>query len=172
MNPKTILSIIAAVGIAGSGVAVTLAKDQCRDVMWVGQVDGEWVKGESRVCEGDESPVPANAEIAWESAEVTSKLTKATKASLAPEEIVGGCACGPVAVNKANPCRVTTVDTEGKPVERDAFPGEHLEPKTFTGGCVPKVCRESVAARKYPGDTVPVACGGKPAPAKEVEAVK
>jgi hypothetical protein len=166
MKP-TILGVIAATLATTAGVAVDLATDECRDVVWVAQIGGEWTKGQSRVCEGTESPVPEGAQIAWASKEATSRLTKSAKADLASAEVVGGCACGPLAQPKDTPCMATVTEMGGKQITRPAHAGEHLYPGTYSGGCVKKECVET-SARKFVGEAQPVECGGVVPPAEKV----
>jgi hypothetical protein len=185
VNPKTtLLGIVAAIGVAGAGVAVTLKAGECRDVLWTLYVDPSvsaitvtgpdgkpqttkaepgWTKGEARVCEGEESPLPEGATVVWESPAASAKplLATGSKATLTAAEVVGGCACGPTTQPKDTPCMVTETGMDGKTVTRPSRPGEHLV-SGWSGGCIKKACWET-AARKRAGDSVPVECGGLPA---------
>ena len=115
---------------------------------------------------------PEGATVVWESPVTSAKplLDKGSKATLAPAEVVGGCACGPVTQPKP-PCMVTETDRDGKTVTRESRPGEHLVSGTYSGGCVPKACWET-AARKRAGDSVPVECGGLPAVVEEPKGIE
>jgi hypothetical protein len=60
---------------------------------------------------------------------------------------------------------------DGKSVTRQALPGEHLYPGSYSGDCPVKACFEhsSIIEQRGLGYATPVECGGKPAAAKVEE---
>lgn len=153
MTPKTISALLAATALAGSIAAVELSRDECVDTALVCKAEGGYTKTLQRICEGD-APLPEGCEIVWASTVKSTKplLGEVVKAPTA-DEVVGGCACGPVDIK--SDCMVT--DSEGK---RRPRVGEFLHPGSFSGACPRQACVEASAVDAL-GSAKPVACGGR-----------